>query len=295
LKLFDDQRKNGVKYIGYYYSATTSYPPESVPNYRDFPEVSIPPKTIKYSWVLKDAKNQPIIWSNQKDRFYLDVGLKEVQYAILTRAIASAKSLGCDVLFLDNWYYKDWSPRDMSKDEWAEKCISLLQRARELTLKNGLKLVVNTPTPPTYWPEFAPYLDGIAYEMGGHPNRLRDKTSYEGELSSYDKVIQMGKTVFLYSDIMTDNGQRWDEDGRKVAATAMLVMPKDQPYWGGISVCPPRYEVWPVGGWPMWPEQIGQPIGSREWRGNTVTRKFQHGSISITTGIESKFSITIEY
>lgn len=295
LKLLDTQRKNGVRYLGYYYSATTSYSSESLANHRKFPEVSIPPKEIKYSWVLKDAKKKPIIWPGQKARFYLDVGQREVQDAILTRAIASAKSLGLNVLFLDNWYYKYWSPKNMETSEWTEKCLSFLKRARELTNRNNMKLVVNTSSPPIYWPEFAMHLDGIAYEMGAHPNRLKDRKSYESELSNYEKVIQMGKAIFLYTDRMTYDNKRWDEDGRKAAATAILVLPEKQQSWRGIYVGNPRFEVWPVGGWMMWPEQLGKPIGSRQWKGHTVTRKFQYGSISVTTGVTPNFSITLNY
>lgn len=183
----------------------------------------------------------------------------------------------------------------MKEQEWTEKCLSFLKRARELTQQNNIKLVVNLPSPPEYWPEFAPYLDGIAYEMGAHPNRLKQQNLYEEELSSYEKVMAMGKSIFLYTDILTNNGQRWDEDGRKVAATVMLVIQKDQPYWGGIYICPPRYEIWPVGGWPMWPEQLGKPLEQRKWNGNNVTRKFENGTVSVTVGQNPKFSVSFEY
>jgi len=131
--------------------------------------------------------------------------------------------------------------------------------------------------------------------MAAHPNRLKSKVLYELELSSYEKVLAMGRSIFLYTDMLTHNGGRWDKDGRKVAATAMLVMPADQPYWGGIYVSNPRYEIWPVGGWAMWSEQLGKPLGPRKWNGDTVTRRFEHGSISVTVGQNSKFNISFEY
>jgi len=288
------QHENGVKFIGYYYSSTTSSP-QPAGESTVFPEMKIPLQAIKYSWIVRDAKNQLVTWPNRKDRYFLDVGLKAVQDAILTRCVGNAKQLGANVLFLDNWYYKYWAPGDMNEVQWTEKCLFFLMRARELTRYNNLKLVVNTPSPPQYWPEFAPYLDGIAYEMAAHPNRLKTRNAYEQELNGYEKVMKMGKTVFLYTDTLSHKGERWDEEGRKVAATAMLVMPKDQPYWGGIYVCPPRFEVWPVGGWPMWPKQLGKPLAPRQWNGNSVMRKFERGSISVIVGEHPKFRITLEY
>lgn len=293
-RLIDDQRKNGVKFIGYYYSSTTSSP-QPAGESTVFPEMKIPLQAIKYSWIVRDAKNQLVTWPSQKDRFFLDVGLKDVQDAILTRCVGNAKQLGANVLFLDNWYHKYWAPGDMKESQWTEKCLSFLMCARELTQYNNLKLVVNTSSPPQYWIGFASFLDGIAYEMAAHPNRLKTRNAYEQELNGYEKVMKMGKSVFLYTDTLSHNDKRWDKDGRKVAATAMLVMPKDQPYWGGIYVCPPRFEVWPVGGWPMWPKQLGKPLSPRQWNGNTVTRKFEHSSITVTVGQNPKFSITLEY
>lgn len=288
-------RKNGVKYIGCPYSSTTAALRNPPGHRRYYPELAIPPEAINYSWIVRDSKDQLVTWKDQKNRYFLDVGKKEVQDAILNRVIKNAKEIGADFLFLDNWHYQYWAPKDMSKDEWTEKCMSLLKRARELTRKNGLKLVVNTPTPPPRWPEFASYLDGISYELPAHPARVIRKDYYELELSNYEKVMQMGKSIFLYTDKLTKDGKRWDEDGRKVAATAMLVMPKNQPYWGGIYVCPPRYEVWPVGGWPMWPKQLGAPLGDRKWEGDTITRKFEYGSISVTVGENPKFNVSFEY
>jgi hypothetical protein len=294
-KLIDHHRKKGAKYIGYYYSATTSCPSESIPDHRKFPEVTIPPKAIRYSWIVRDNEGKAVNWYGQKDRYFLDVGIKEVQDAILKRAIGNAKRLGVNVLFLDNWSYKYWAPKDMEKQQWTEKCLSFLIRARELTTANNLKLVVNLTAPLEFWTEFAPYLDGISYEMGAHPYRLKTKSRYEKELNSYEKVMAMGKSIFLYPGNLKDNGGQWDEDGRKAAATAMLVMPKDQPYWGGIYVANPRYEAWPVGGWLMWPKQLGKPLGPRQWNGNTVIRKFEHGSIGVTAGQNPKFNINFEY
>ena len=294
-KLINEQFRNGVKFIGYYYSATTSYPSNPVGNNTRFPERSIPPESIKYSWILRDGKGRPITWDNQENRYFLDVGIKEVRDAVLISAIRNAKQLRANVLYLDNWTYKYWAPGDLKEQQWTEKCLSLLIRAREFTRQNDIKLVVNLSSPPEYWPEFAPHLDGIAYEMPAHPYRLKMQESHELELRNYEKVMGMGKTIFLYTDILTDNGKRWDEDGRKVAATAMLVVPEAQPYWGGIYVCPPRYEVWPVGGWPIWPEQLGKPLEPRKWDGNTVTRKFAHGTISVTVGQNPKFNISFEY
>ena len=294
-QLINSQRKNGVKFIGYYYSATTSYPSEIIPDHRKFPEVSIPPKAIKLSWIIRDTKNQPATWPDQKNRFFLDVGRKEVQDAMLNRAVGNARRLGCNVLFLDNWYHKYWSPRDITVSDWTEKCLSLLVRARELTRQHNMKLVVNTSSPPANWSGFVHYVDGIAYELGAHPVRVERRDLYEQELSSYEKAMKQGKSVFLYTDRLTHNGKRWDEDGRKVAATAILVMPEEQRHWGGIYVHPPRYEIWPVGGWPMWPEQLGDPLGPRQWDVNTVTRKFERGSISVTVGKYPTFNIHMEY
>jgi hypothetical protein len=294
-RLIDRQRKEGVKFIGYYYSATTSRSLEVKGHPSRFPERRIPPEAIESSWVLRDSKGQAVTWHNDKNRYYLDVGMKQVQDAILTRAIRNAKELGANVLFLDNWAYKYWAPGGLDKKQWTEKCLSFLVRARELTTATNLKLVVNLSTFVELFPEFAAYLDGISYEMGAHPYRLKTKGRYEEELKSYDKVMAMGKSIFLWTDMLKDNGERWDEDGRKVAATAMLVMPKDQPYWGGIYVANPRYEPWPVGGWAMWSEQLGKPLGPREWNGNTVVRKFERGSISVTVGQSPKFTVSLEY
>jgi len=296
MRLLKNQQENGVKYIGYTYSSTLSCVRLPASHHVPFPERAIPPEAIKHSWIVRDANNKLVTWPNQDNWFFLDVGIREVQDAVLKRAIRNAKDLKANTLLLDNWYYKYWAPGDMEEPLWTKKCLSFLKRARELTGQNNLKLVVNTPSPPRYWPEFAPFLDGIAYEMGANPNRLKTKRLYEEELSSYEKVLAGGKSVFLYANRLTHpNGGRWDEDGRKVAATAMLVVPEDQPYWGGIYVCPPRYEVWPVGGWPMWPEQLGRPLGPRQWNGDTVTRKFDRGSISVTAQKEPKFNINFEY
>jgi len=290
-KLVSYQRQNGVKYIGYYYSSTTSAPQKPL----EYPEGTIPNDAIKPSWVVRDRAGTPVTWPGQEHRFYLDVGIRQVQEAILERAIKNAKSLGANVLFLDNWSYKSFAPGNLQEQQWAQKCLSLLIRARELSMQNNIKLVVNLSSPVESWVEFATYLDGIAYEMAAHPNRLKTRDLYELELSSYEKVLAMGKSIFLYTDTLTHNGRRWDEDGRKVAATAMLVMPEVQPYWGGIYVANPRYEVWPVGGWALWPEQLGKPSGPRKWEGNTVTRNFEHGSIAVTAGDQPKFSVTINY
>lgn len=295
-KLIDHQRKNGVKFIGYYYSSTTSPPPEPVGHHGRFPECGIPPEAVKYSWILRDPNGQPITWYGQKDRYFLNIGLKKVQDAILSRAIGNAKQLGANVLYLDNWNYKSFAPAGQTIEQWAEKNLALLVRARELTHQYNLKLVVNQASPLQYWPEFAPYLDGIAYEIAVHPNRLKMQSLYEIELSSYEKVLAMNKSIFIYTYTHPGSTKKeWDPDGRKAATTAMLVMPKSQSYWGGIYVCPPRYEVWPVGGWMMWPEQLGKPLGPRKWNGNTVTRKFEHGSISVTVGKDPKFNISFEY
>jgi len=294
-KLINKQRENGVKFIGYAYSSTTSAPPRPIGHSKHFPESAIPPEAIEYSWIVRDAKGGLVTWKEQKNRYFLDVGKKEVQDAVLVRAIGNAKSLGCNVLFLDNWYYKYWSPPDMSRVEWTQKCMAHLKRARELTIQNNLKLVVNTPTPPKYWPEFAAHLDGISYELPAHPSRLVSRGRYELELSGYEKVIAMGKSIFLYTDRLTHNGERWDKDGRKVAATAMLVISQNQPYWGGIYIANPRYEVFPVGGWALWPEQLGKPLGPRQWNGNTITRNFERGSISVTVGEVPKFNVSLRY
>lgn len=104
-KLIKEQNQNGVKFIGYYYSATTSYP---VGDIRRFPERAIPPESIDNSLILHDHKGNPVGWPNQKDRYFLDAGAKQVQDVILTRAIRNAKQLGPNVLFLDNWTYKYW-------------------------------------------------------------------------------------------------------------------------------------------------------------------------------------------
>ncbi|MHC4635967.1 MAG: putative glycoside hydrolase [Planctomycetota bacterium] len=293
--LINRLRKYGGKYIGYYYSSTTTYPLTSVASHRKFPEPAIPHKAIKSSWILLDAKGQPVRWSGWEDRYFLDIGIQEVQEAIVTRAIRNTQQLGLNMLFLDNMYYKYWAPPGKDKEQWTQACLSLLLRARELTAANNLKLVVNAVTSVELFAEFAPYLDGISYEMGAHPYRLKTRDRYEEELQSYDKVMAMGKSIFLWTDTLKDKGKRWDEDGRKVAITAMLVMPKEQPYWGGIYVANPRYEAWPVGGWAMWPEQLGNPLSPRKWDGNTVTRKFERGLISVTVGEKPKFSITTVY
>ncbi len=293
--LIKRQRENGVKFIGYAYSATTAAPPKPKGHSKEFPEAALPSEGIKYSWVVRYARGRPLTWKNQKNRFFLDVGIRQVQDAVLNRVISNAKHLGCNALYLDNWYYNNWSPPDMSVDEWTKKCVSFILRARELTERNNLKLVVNTSSPPKNWPEFAMHVDGISYELPAHPEIVKRKSGLKRELDSYERVMALGKSIFLITDRLVDKGQRWDEDGRKVAATAMLVVPEDQPYWGGIYVCPPRYEVWPVGGWPMWPEQLGKPLGPRQWNGNTVTRKFERGSISITASMNPEFKVSFEY
>jgi len=295
-KLLRTQRENGVEFIGYYYSSCTANPLKPSGHYAGFPERTLPLTSIKYSsWILKDTNDNFVTWPGDKNRYYLDLGIKEVREAILTRAIGNAMEFGANVLFLDNWNYKYWAPAGQTKERWAEKTLIFLKRARELTSGHNLKLVVNTTSSPHYWPEFAPYLDGISYEMAAHPYRLQNKNSYEQELDTYEKMMQMGKTVFLYTDTLTHKGERWDEDGRKVAATAMLVMPKDNPHWGGIYVSPPRYEVWPVGGWPMWPEQLGKPIGPRKWEANKVSRQFERGTITVTIGENPTFEIIFKY
>ncbi|MBN1796605.1 MAG: hypothetical protein JW804_08025 [Sedimentisphaerales bacterium] len=290
----EDQYGNGVKYIGYYYSATTTHSKESGAH-GIFPEKKFPLNEVKKDWLLRRPDGKFSTWPNQEERYFLDVGLREVQDAILNRAILNAKKLKCNVLTLDNWYYKYGAPAGLEEKAWTEKCMLFLKRARELTTANNLKLVVNHTSPPQYWIEFAPYLDGSSYEMGCHPTRLRSRDLYEQELSSYQEFIAMGKSIFLYTDRAVYKGDRWDKDGRKAAATVMLVMPKEQHYWGGIYVCSPHYEVWPVGGWAMWPEQLGKPLGPREWDGDTVTRKFENGLISVTVGEKPKFNISIEY
>lgn len=294
-RLFENARKNGVRFIGYYYSATNSYGAESNPGAWRFPEPAIPPEDVKSTWILRDHKNQPATWPDRKDIYFLDVELPEVQDAILNRAIRNAKALGCDVIFLDNWYYKFWSPKDTTQEQWTKKCMVFLARARELTARENLRLVVNTPSPPVNWPEFAGYVDGIAYELGALLDRLRSRAAYKQELDAYEKVLSTGTSVFLYTDRLTNKGKRWDADGRKVAATAMLVVFEGQLDWGGMYVCPPHFEVWPVGGWPMWPQQLGKPLGPRTWNGDTVGRKFEHGIISVTVGDTPKFSVSFEY
>jgi hypothetical protein len=138
-------------------------------------------------------------------------------------------------------------------------------------------------------------VDGISYELPTHPETVKRKTEFKRELDGYEKVMALGKSIFLFTDRLVGNGQWWDEQRRKVAATTMLVVPKHQPYWGGIYVCPPRYEVWPVGGWPMWPEQLGKPLGPGRWEGNTATRRFEHGSVSVTVGKDPKLNINFVY
>jgi hypothetical protein len=295
-KLVKYEREKGVQYVGYYYSSVTASPPKPVGHYARFPEGALPLSAVVHSsWILRDPNGEYVKWAGDENRFYLDIGVEELREVILKRAITNATRYGANVLFLDNWNYKCWAPAGQTLLQWANKTLSLLKRARELTQGKGFKLVVNTPSAPENWPEFATYLDGIAYEMGAHPNRLANKELYESELHNYEKIMEMGKSIFLYTDILTYKGERWDEDGRKVAITAMLVKPKDQPYWGGIYVSPPRYEVWPVGGWPMWPEQLGKPLGMRKWEGNTVTRQFEKGFVSVMVGEKPEFIVQIRY
>jgi len=293
-QLIKNQRDKGVKFIGYYYSSTVSYsyPPE---RYAPFPEPAIPPAAIKYSWILRDNTGKLVTWTNAKNRYFLDVGMKEVREAILFRAVSNAKSLGANVLFLDNWNYKSFAPAGQTKKQWAEKNLALLKRARELTNQYNLKLIVNQASYLQDWKDFATYLDGFGYEMSTHPNYLNQPKLYKLELDTYEQMMAMGKSIFLYTYAKPGHGKRRKRDGRRIATTAMLVMPQNQPYWGGIYVCPPQYEIWPVGGWPMWPEQLGKPLGPRQWTGNTVTRKFERGSISVTVGKEPKFNISFEY
>jgi len=294
-QLISLQKTNGVEFIGYYYSATTTKSATPPSAEQAFPERAIPRSRVNSSWILKDRNGIPVTWPDDKTRYYLDIGLSKVQDAILKRAIANARNLGANVLFLDNWVYKMGAPKDQQQQVWSDKCLAFLKRARQLTFQNGLKLVVNQASPVESWVEFAPYLDGIAYEMAAHPNRLKSPALYENELASYEKVMAMGKTVFLYTGMLTHQGQPWDPDGRKVAATAMLVMPANQPQWGGIYMTNPNYENWPEGGWVFWAKLLGPPLGTRKWESDSVKRNFEHGSITVTTGENPHFNISINY
>lgn len=156
--------------------------------------------------------------------------------------------------------------------------------------------MINQASPLQHWHVFAPYLDGISYEMAAHRNTLKRKDWYKLELDTYAKMMEMGKSIFLYTYARPDSPRKaWDPDGRKVAITAMLVMPANNPHWGGIYISPPTYEVWPTGGWAMWPEQLGKPLGVRKWSDNIVTREFENGLISVTTGAAPEFSIKFNY
>ncbi|MBU1259553.1 MAG: hypothetical protein KJ757_00495 [Planctomycetes bacterium] len=289
------QKQNGVKYIGYYYSSTTSAPPKPAGDTTGYPEGCIPHSAINPAWVIVDKDNRPVTWPGDRYRYYLDVGLPQVQSSLLKRVIDNVHHAGVNLLYLDNWTYKFWSPGSLTVEQWTQKCLAFLKCARELTELENMKLIVNVTAEPETWTEFAQYLDGICYEMAAHPNRLRTVEGFERELNGYQTVLEKGKSIFLYTDTLTYNKGRWDEDGRKVAATALLVMPPEQPYWGGIYVASPRYEVWPVGGWPMWQRQLGNPREKRKWQGNTVTRDFEKGEVRITVGDEPEFKVVFKY
>ncbi|MEW6664894.1 MAG: hypothetical protein AB1512_06705 [Thermodesulfobacteriota bacterium] len=290
-KAVQKQRANGVAFIGYYYSACTSYLPSSETMHGRYPERAMPPSEVRPEWVLRDGTGEIVTWNTRKDRWFLDIGRQDVQEAILERAIGNAVRCGTDGLSLDNWTYKYWAPPGQTIPQWTEKSLSLLKRARERTARQKMRLIVNQSSPPECWHEFAPFLDGIGYEMGAHPGRLVSRAAYERELSSNEQILKLGKSLFLYTDIIKEGNRRWDEDGRKAAMTALLVVPDDQPRWGGIYVCLPRYEVWPSGGWAMWPEQLGRPLGPRAWHGDGVVRRFERGVIRVTPGASAGFSI----
>jgi len=208
-KLVNNQRKNGVKFIGYYYSATTSYPSTNVGRFNRFPEGAIPPEAIKYSWILRDTNGQLVTWPGRKNRWFIDIGKSEVQDAILTRAIKNAKRLGANVLNLDNWNYKSFAPAGQTKEQWAEKNLALLIRARELTHQHNLKLVVNQASPFEHWHKFAPYLDGFAFEQSTHSIWLTKRNLYEMELNTYEQMMAMGKSLFLFTYIYSEIRQRY--------------------------------------------------------------------------------------
>lgn len=290
-----EARKKGVECIGYYYSASTSYD-KFVNNRRRIPEGVLPLSALRPEWVLMDSKGNLVTWPNQKRRFFLNLGKPEVRAAIIGRAVALAKSYDSDMLFFDNWSYMTPPPGDLKREDWALYNLLFLKEARQATNRVGMKLVVNTASYFKYWQDIAPYVDGIAYEMASTPQRLKTRGAYESELATYEGMLIKGKSVFLYTYIPKDSYRaEWDPDGRKIAATALLVMPKNNPHWGGIFVAIPTFEVWPAGGWSMWPRQLGEPLGSREWSGNTVSRNFERGLVRVTVGAEPEFQITFKY
>lgn len=291
-KLIKDYKKNGVEYLGCYYSATTSYIPSNIGG--SYPEGAIPPTKIKYDWILRDKENNPVIWSNDKDRWFLDIGKSEVQRAIINRAFDQARAANTDGVFFDNLSYKFWAPNGQTLEQWSKKTLEFLKYAREYSNKYLMKVVINTSTEPQNWKDLEQYVDGISYEMAVHPNRLKNKELYERELASYEDLIKLRKSIFLCTGVLKKNDKPWDEDGRKVAITALMVKGAINPMWGGIFVDLPNYEPWPSGGWLFWSEQLGAPLGGRQWTDNAVERKFENGTIKVTTGENPKFEISFK-
>ncbi len=295
LKLIKLLRKNGTKEIGYYYSATTCGLPVSVGEKYDYPERIFPFNELKFEYLLKSKDGRSITWYDQKNRYYLDIGSEEVQSILLSRIISQAKNLGSDFIFLDNLTYFTSSPSDYNLTTWSNMNLSLIKSAYRLIKQNNLKLVININSPFERWNDFIPYCDGITYELGCHPKNVQDVNNFKKELETYINVLEQGKALFLHTDKLTYNGKRWDEEGIKVALTALIVRASDQTGWANVHVCLPRFETWPNGGWYFWPEQLGKPVGRHYWKDTTVFRKFENGEISIKTGEFPKFSIKLNF
>jgi len=295
LKWLGYQRQQGVKNIAYYYSATTCYPRMPADSVDYFPERALPTSEVEDSWFLRDPRHQRIPWSGVADRYFLDVGNRSLQEILVGRLLQNATRLGVDSLFLDNVQFESWSPDGIEKADWAVKVLSLLKYSKKKATEKGFRVIGNVVAPLNRWHELAKHLDGIAYEMAAHPNSLRSAASYREELDVYDQLISEGKSIFLITGTYVGKYETWDPDGRKVAATALMVMPVNQSTWGGIFVSLPRFEPWPVGGWAMWPEQLGRPTGTRVWEGETVTRHFERGVIRITCGEEPKFTMSASF
>ena len=295
LKWLRYQREQGVKHIAYYYSATTCYPRAALDAVDFFPERAMPTSEVQDSWFLRDPRNQRIPWSGSLERYFLDVGNQGLQEALIARLLQNATRLGVDTLFLDNVQFDSWSPDGSQKADWAAKVLSLLKYAKKKATEKGLRVIANVVAPLDRWNELAIHLDGISYEMAAHPNTLSSAARYREELNVYEQLISEGKSIFLITGTYVGKYEAWDPDGRRVAATALMVMPGNQAQWGGIFVSLPSFESWPVGGWAMWPEQLGKPVGLRAWERDTVTRRFERGSISITCGEEPKFTINTSF
>lgn len=298
-QMSDYVRAHGTKCIGYYYTSTLALPDSATKTATNFQEAGLPRSLCDNSWFIPDGKGGFANYGNQPEWYFLDIANVDVQHAVLERATSNAKNLNCDALCLDNFRYKKYVPYPYDRERWPEGALSFLKTARLYTKRKDLKLVINLGDDPRDWMALTPFVDGFSYEYGCRPSMFESPALLETDLSAYEYVLSQRKTVFLWTGrVGHGTSEQYDPDGRKLALVALLVMPPEQREWGGVYISVPSPgggEVWPTGGWLFWPEQLGKPIGSRQWKANTVVREFERGVISITVGRSPEFSIKLNY